>query len=305
MMDFRSKYIQYKQKYLGLKNSIRPIQESICEQNDIGEENDIGEQNNISEHNTIFTHEDINQYDSVGGTNKKNSRTKHIYFIRHGETEWNVQGLSQGSTNDIPLNAKGVKQSIKTGKYLAKIAQDNNFSYDVILSSPMKRTLKTAQLIAQEINYSEKIITNSKLVENGTGLISVGKTIGEMKQDEFYNDFFKQMNQYNELDIIGKNLLELDEFPDIFIDKYNIESNKKRYHRGNHIIKLLEKSSNSRIIVISHNGFIDIINKILLNTTDNIKGNMSNGTNCHLTYYQLDSDNNWKLICAPNTLHLG
>ena len=32
---------------------------------------------------------------------------KKIYLIRHGETMWNVNGLAQGSRNDIPLNMIG------------------------------------------------------------------------------------------------------------------------------------------------------------------------------------------------------
>ena len=33
-----------------------------------------------------------------------------FWFLRHGETDWNVQGLSQGNT-DIPLNPNGVAQA--------------------------------------------------------------------------------------------------------------------------------------------------------------------------------------------------
>ena len=33
-----------------------------------------------------------------------------IYFVRHGETDWNVQGLIQGWT-DISLNDKGHGQA--------------------------------------------------------------------------------------------------------------------------------------------------------------------------------------------------
>lgn len=34
----------------------------------------------------------------------------NLYFVRHGQTDWNVQHLTQGWT-DTPLNEDGVKQA--------------------------------------------------------------------------------------------------------------------------------------------------------------------------------------------------
>mgnify|MGYP003704279353 CR=1 FL=1 len=34
-----------------------------------------------------------------------------FWFLRHGETDWNAQGLSQGNV-DIPLNATGRAQAV-------------------------------------------------------------------------------------------------------------------------------------------------------------------------------------------------
>ena len=33
-----------------------------------------------------------------------------LYFVRHGETEWNVKKKIQGKT-DIPLNENGIRQA--------------------------------------------------------------------------------------------------------------------------------------------------------------------------------------------------
>lgn len=45
-----------------------------------------------------------------------------VYFVRHGETVWNVENKICGST-DIDLTQKGHEQAIETGK---KILNDKH-----------------------------------------------------------------------------------------------------------------------------------------------------------------------------------
>jgi broad specificity phosphatase PhoE len=40
-----------------------------------------------------------------------------LYFVRHGETDWNVEGRLQGQL-DIPLNDHGRKQAHAAATYL-------------------------------------------------------------------------------------------------------------------------------------------------------------------------------------------
>ncbi len=64
-----------------------------------------------------------------------------LVVVRHGVTDWNVQGRLQGRT-DIPLNADGIRQAVAVARRLAseRLAR--------VLSSPMARALATAQPIA-------------------------------------------------------------------------------------------------------------------------------------------------------------
>jgi len=64
-----------------------------------------------------------------------------IILVRHGETEWNVKEVFRGRI-DIELNETGLKQAELLAKYLSDI------KIDAIYSSPLKRALRTAKMIA-------------------------------------------------------------------------------------------------------------------------------------------------------------
>ncbi len=61
-----------------------------------------------------------------------------FWFLRHGETDWNAQGLSQGSI-DIPLNATGIAQAAAAAQTL----RDRGIAS--IVSSPLSRARDTAR----------------------------------------------------------------------------------------------------------------------------------------------------------------
>ncbi|MFZ7943550.1 histidine phosphatase family protein [Neobacillus sp. 19] len=68
-----------------------------------------------------------------------------IFLVRHGETDWNAAGRIQGST-DIPLNAKGIQQAKECGQFLKQS------SWDVIITSPLKRAKVTAEIINENLH---------------------------------------------------------------------------------------------------------------------------------------------------------
>lgn len=94
----------------------------------------------------------------------------HIYITRHGETDWNVQRRVQGRT-DIELNEKGKEQARIAKKEL------ENEKIDLIICSPLKRTMQTAQIINEERNIP--IIYDERIIERDFGVCE-GKY-----QDEF------------------------------------------------------------------------------------------------------------------------
>ncbi len=69
---------------------------------------------------------------------------KKVYFVRHGESEWNVADRICGAT-DSPLTAKGHEQAVQTGKAIV----EQGIQADEILYSPLSRAADTARHIAE------------------------------------------------------------------------------------------------------------------------------------------------------------
>ena len=67
-----------------------------------------------------------------------------LYFVRHGESEWNVADKICGRTN-IPLTKRGHEQAVETGK---KIVAEG-IKADEILYSPLLRAADTAKHISE------------------------------------------------------------------------------------------------------------------------------------------------------------
>ena len=71
-----------------------------------------------------------------------------IYYIRHGQTEWNALGRLQGA-QDIPLNELGREQSAHAGHVLADLFRRDgeNASSIGFVASPLGRARQTMDLV--------------------------------------------------------------------------------------------------------------------------------------------------------------
>ena len=90
-----------------------------------------------------------------------------VCLVRHGQTNWNHEKRIQGLTNN-PLNETGFSQAHQIG---VKLATDSLMSsYDIIISSPLKRAVQTAEVIASHLNYTDEILTHQAFVERDFGV---------------------------------------------------------------------------------------------------------------------------------------
>ncbi len=86
----------------------------------------------------------------------------NLYFVRHGQTNYNIEGRIQGGM-DIPLNEKGIEQA----KALAITCAKSPFEFDGIFSSPKVRAIQTAEIIARELNGKYQVLEGIQEINLG------------------------------------------------------------------------------------------------------------------------------------------
>jgi len=92
-----------------------------------------------------------------------------LVLIRHGQTDWNVEGRWQGQA-DPPLNDRGREQARLVAEY------QSQFGFVALHSSDLHRAMETAQIIGEELRLP--VIPQPRLRE-----INLGKWQGMLSAD--------------------------------------------------------------------------------------------------------------------------
>lgn len=143
--------------------------------------------------------------------------SRSFYFIRHGQTDWNLEGRMQGQI-DIPLNETGRDQAH------AAIPYFKNLGIDLIVSSPLSRAYETAEIIESAIDaplkkhddlqeryfgsnqgkLSAQIRENYKNNPNKKVLVEVSSFPHALDAESYYD------LQDRVIEAVGKTLLEVE-----------------------------------------------------------------------------------------------
>lgn len=90
-----------------------------------------------------------------------------VYFVRHGQTDWNVENRLQGQA-ETDINAIGQLQATHNGETLkALIADPSSFDF---VASPLRRTCETMERIRAAMELDPRAYrTDPRLVELNFG----------------------------------------------------------------------------------------------------------------------------------------
>lgn len=159
----------------------------------------------------------------------------HVYFVRHGQTVWNVENKICGAT-DIPLTKLGHQQAIETGK---KIVEEG-IQADEILFSPLSRAAETAQHISEITGIPARM--EPRLIEQNFGKWE--STPRDGKDFKKAKEFFACSHEG------GESTLRLAQRIYNLLDEIKAESDKKTY------------------ILVAHNGIARVVQSYFTDMTN-------------------------------------
>lgn len=137
-----------------------------------------------------------------------------LYFIRHGQTNHNLNKLLAGKC-DIELNEVGVKQA-KEASYNLK-----NINLDIIFCSPLKRARQTCSIINE--GHSCPVVIDESLIERDFGIYESKdySCIDGSKAWNYYLDAYKG---------------EMETLKEVFERVYNFLNKIKEEYKDKHVL---------------------------------------------------------------------
>lgn len=157
--------------------------------------------------------------------------TTRICFIRHGETDWNVDKRIQGQT-DTPLNETG------RGQALAMAFNAAHHDFSAVYSSDLVRALDTAKMVASRRGF--EVLTLPQFRERHFGIFQ-GLTAEEGLQRYPAADVWYTARDVNYDFVTGESLVQFAERVKQAVDT------------------LAKNHANQTIAVVSHAGVLEIV----------------------------------------------
>ncbi len=159
-----------------------------------------------------------------------------LYFVRHGQTDFNKKKIPQGQEIDVSLNEEGVRQVEEATRYLP-----NNI--DFIISSPLKRTLETAQILNKKVNTDIELNDDVKEYRYGSLAGKSWTEIAEILHDpEAYQHDQDLLFDYH---AFGGDSAD------------DLKQRVKKFITG-----IQTKYKNKTILITTHGGFIDAMHQL-------------------------------------------
>ena len=202
---------------------------------------------------------------------------KKVILVRHGKTEWNKLFRYQGVTN-IPLCQEGEDQARRVALRLSCI------SVQRIISSPLKRSLRTAEIIAEAAGGADVEVWDD-LIEVNFGEWE-GLTVQEIKAKFGADTFNKWKNAQLDVQVPSG------------------EDSEDLYRRASNTAKRIISLADEYTIIVGHGAmFRALLLPLIGMRKDSIFWRMRID-NCSLSGVEIDKKGRVSITFLNDTLHL-
>ncbi len=132
-----------------------------------------------------------------------------LILVRHGETDWNVEGRYQGQA-DPPLNSQGLQQA----RSLAKKLKGRDL--ELLVSSPLRRAAQTARILAEKLKLP--VFFDNRLMEIHQG---DWQTLLRSEIEQLYPELFHrwETEPWQVTPPNGENMFQVQQRVNAFLDE--------------------------------------------------------------------------------------
>lgn len=191
---------------------------------------------------------------------------RDFYVFRHGESTYNTEGRIQGHTDDSVLTTLGEKQAKEIGEKL------QNRGIEIIVTSPLKRAVQTAELANQILKLP--IVIDKHFIEVNVGIVE-GMPYSEVMDQ--YKETYDKLHSPN-----------LEECFDVCYPNGETKREvQRRIWQG--LNEWCQKPQQYKTIAVSSHGIVlvQILNKLNMRA-----GNIKNGAILHIQ----ENNGQWKAL---------
>ncbi len=159
----------------------------------------------------------------------------NIYFVRHGQTEFNASNTYQ------PLDSKLSEKGIEQAQFVANRFKD--IEIDVVFSSDLNRAVQTAEIINTHVKKEHIQLENLRECKKPSVLI------GKSRSDPFSIDLMNELDSHS------------DDPSWHHSDEDNFSDAKSRAIR---VLQMLSERGEEHILVVTHGEFLRLLISIIL-----------------------------------------
>lgn len=202
------------------------------------------------------------------------------YFVRHGKTEWNLEGRFQGATGDSPLLKESYEELKQLGQALKSIP------FDAVYSSDLKRAVDTTAIIIDQFDEKVETIYSEDLREWQLGKLE-GAKIATMKAI-----YPRQMTAFRH------NLAKFN------AGQFGAESIYQTTSRVKKLIKTFESKDYENVLIVGHGANLTASIRTLLGFEPALLRSLGGLDNASLSVLETDDFDHFKCLVWNNKSYL-